>query len=81
MLKAYIGAKIILGEPMDEVTYLKKHGNTPEELPDREPRPGYHVVYPLDYHSWSPKEVFENAYRQLLDGEAKFIIDICGGGK
>ncbi len=28
-------------------------------------RPGYRVKYPDGYESWSPKEVFEKAYREL----------------
>lgn len=32
---------------------------------------GYKVVYPDGYVSWSPKDVFENAYRELLPEEAK----------
>lgn len=28
-------------------------------------KPGYKVVYPDDYVSWSPKDVFEEAYREL----------------
>jgi len=34
---------------------------------------GYKVVYPDGYISWSPKDVFENAYRKLTDGEKKLI--------
>jgi hypothetical protein len=28
-------------------------------------KPGYKIVYPDGYVSWSPKEVFERAYREL----------------
>lgn len=28
-------------------------------------KPGYKVVYPDGYVSWSPKDVFEEAYREL----------------
>lgn len=50
-MKTYIGTKIIHAEPM------QKNGLD-----------GYKVVYAPDgYESWSPKEVFEEAYR-LTDG-------------
>ncbi len=65
-MKSYIGAKIIKAEPMDELTFLKtfkgqdeKHGNPP----------GYHIRYPDGYDSWSPKDVFESAYRLILEAE------------
>ena len=29
---------------------------------DRDGKPGYAVIYPYGYKSWSPKEVFEAAY-------------------
>jgi len=28
-------------------------------------KPGYRVKYPDGYESWSPKDVFEKAYRKL----------------
>lgn len=28
-------------------------------------KPGYKVVYPDGYASWSPQDVFEKAYREL----------------
>ena len=71
-MKAFIGAKIILAEPMDEITFLKTVKNQ-TEIPDRETRPGYHVIYPDDYHSWSPEDVFENAYREVTNGEWRIV--------
>ncbi len=73
MLKAYVGTKIIMGEPMDECTFLSKYKH--QDLPNRETQPGYHVVYPDNYHSWSPKDVFENVYRELLRGETIFVLE------
>ncbi len=72
-MKPFIGAKIIQAEPMDECTFLNIHKK--QDVTNRETRPGYHVVYPDNYHSWSPKEVFETAYREVLDGEIDMIID------
>ena len=53
-MKQYIGTKIIHAEPLQrgDVNGIKD---------------GYKVVYPDGYESWSPKEVFEAAYR-LTDG-------------
>ncbi len=36
---------------------------------------GYKVVYADNYVSWSPKEVFEEAYRPVSVGEFKLIDD------
>lgn len=71
-MKTYIGTKIIQAEPMDEVTFLttvKKQ--TPS--PDRENQHGYLVIYPDGYKSWSPKNVFETAYREITDSELGLI--------
>ena len=68
--KLYIGAKLILGIPMDECTFLKKYkGQLALDVTNRETRPGYKVEYPDGYVSWSPKETFETAYREVTTGE------------
>lgn len=38
---------------------------------------GYKVVYPDGYVSWSPKEVFEQAYREISTGEKKLLMEKC----
>lgn len=61
-MKTYIGIKIIEAEPMNLGDYNKFRGWAipKNEDPSRE---GYLVKYPPDgYISWSPKEVFEDAY-------------------
>jgi len=74
--KSYIGAKIIQAEQMDECTFLKRQG---KDVSGRETRPGYMVMYPTNkegednYVSWSPKEVFEIAYRELTKGEKQLV--------
>ena len=35
--------------------------------------PGYKVIYPDGYVSWSPKEVFEHAYREITEDEANLV--------
>ena len=60
-MKEYIGTKIVNAEPMNLGDYNNYRGwPIPEdEDPERE---GYLVKYPDDYVSWSPKEIFEEAY-------------------
>jgi hypothetical protein len=36
--------------------------------------PGYRVVYPDNYESWSPKHVFDQAYRPVSDMEARLVV-------
>lgn len=62
-MNTYIGCKIIQAEPMTLSEYNAKFnkvvpaGDYGEE--------GYHVRYPDGYDSWSPKAVFEAAYRKV----------------
>ena len=65
-MKTYIGTKVIDAEPMTRGEYNKYRGwQIPSnENPDDE---GYRVVYPDGYVSWSPKSVFEEAYREIGD--------------
>ena len=51
-MQKYIGTKIIEAEPMPHI-----HGDKAED--------GYKVRYPDGYESWSPKDVFEEAYMKL----------------
>lgn len=64
-MKQYIGTKIIHAEPME------KNG-----------REGYKVVYPPDgYESWSPKDVFEEAYRETTGMPFGLAIEAAKKGK
>ena len=62
--RLYIGSKLILASEMDEATFTDSvKGKT---MPDtQETRLGYKVTYPDGYVSWSPKEAFETAYREV----------------
>lgn len=40
---------------------------------DLDGKPGYRVVYPDGYRSWSPKVVFESAYREITQDEAALV--------
>ena len=70
-MKAYIGAKIILAEEMTETEYLNTYKKgTNEESQGRE---GYLVQYSDNYKSWSPKETFETAYREVTEEERRLL--------
>jgi hypothetical protein len=69
----FIGTKLIKASAMDECTFLKQHKG--EDVTNRETRPGYRVTYPDGYVSWSPKDVFENAYRPITEGEFLFFAE------
>lgn len=43
------------------------------EPQQKDGEPGYKVVYADDYVSWSPKAVFEEAYRPISFGERDLI--------
>lgn len=62
-MKKFIGVKVINAEPMNLGVYNKYRGWT---IPsDEDPKKdGYLVVYMDGYESWSPKEIFEEAYRE-----------------
>lgn len=68
-MKLYIGTKIIAAEPMSEHTF-KNPINSASDID----RPGYKVVYEDGYVSWSPKETFEHAYREISDSEMRMIV-------
>ena len=69
-MKTYVGTKIIQAEPMDECSFLKSKG---QDVSSRETRPGYRVIYPDGYVSWSPEQTFEIAYREITDSELGLI--------
>ena len=55
-MKEYIGVKLVYAEPAKAEKDYGTH---------RAGEDGYKVVYQDGYESWSPKDVFENAYREL----------------
>lgn len=71
-MKAYIGCKIIKATPMSHHDFRDqiKMDEGPFPLEDKE---GYCVEYPDGYMSWSPKEVFEAAYREISEAEKDLI--------
>ena len=70
-MKQYIGTKMVAAEPAeritnpaDHVSYRKEGANGPTETGSKI-EAGYKVRYADGYESWSPKEVFEEAYREV----------------
>ena len=94
-MKEYIGTKIVQAAPalrfqllsgeMRVVPYDQIHENGPVDAVAVEE--GYKVVYQDGYESWSPKDVFETAYREtsgmtkidrILRGDKDTLVnEIC----
>lgn len=78
-MEKFIGVKLVEAEPMTALEASKKgyyRGNpvSDSELNDMK---GYHVHYTdNEYHSWSPKNVFENSYKQIADNVTSFEVRI-----
>ena len=60
-MKKYIGTKVIMAEPMTMTEAQKVLGG--ELKPVTVEEDGYLVEYKDGYKSWSPKSVFEEAYK------------------
>lgn len=65
-MKKYIGVKIITAEPMKLGEYNKLRGVCVDKDDAHYDDAGYKIVYSDDYMSWSPKAVFEEAYRTTM---------------
>lgn len=65
-MKKYIGTKLVEAKEMNLGDYNNYKGWT---IPENENplEEGYLVKYSDDYISWSPKEVFENSYLEVVD--------------
>lgn len=80
-MKQYIGTKIIEAAPairkggkVYDLTWPIPKSMEPEEL-------GYRVRYPDGYESWSPKDVFEEAYRPTDAMSFGLAIEAAKKGK
>lgn len=65
-MKKFIGTKEVSAMPMTLGEFIKMSGRNPYENDGKihgGNEPGYLVKYEDGYKSWSPKEVFEKAYR------------------
>lgn len=65
-LKPFIGCKVIEACEMSLTTYNQTYNKV---VPATGGEDGYVVFYPDGYVSWSPKSVFEEAYRPLNEKE------------
>ena len=79
-MKTYIGTKIIEAKPMTRGDYNTFRGWKIPEDENPEDR-GYIVKYPDGYISWSPKEVFEEAYRECDSMPFGLAIEAMKKGK
>lgn len=89
-MKQYIGTKIVQAEPANRFWF---ENGEKLVVPDSEDTPnrvreatagekGYKVVYPPDgYESWSPKDVFEAAYRETSGMSFGLAIEAAKMGK
>ena len=79
-MKTYIGTKIIEAKPMTRGDYNIFRG---WKIPENEnPEDGgYLVKYPDGYISWSPKEVFEEAYRECDSMPFGLAVEAMKKGK
>ena len=74
-MKKYLGVKIVEAEPMDEFTF--KRSKDVEPLDNDLNREGYKVVYEDGYVSWSPKEIFEEVYREIQVSERPGLYNVA----
>lgn len=79
-MDTYIGTKIIQAEPAYrcEGTVYPKSGPYPRSMHLED---GYKVRYPDGYESWSPKEVFDEAYRPTDAMTFGLAIEAMKAGK
>ena len=80
-MQQYIGTKIVEAAPavkkggkVYDLTWPIPRSMEPEE-------PGYRVRYPDGYESWSPKDVFEEAYRPTDAMNFGLAIEAAKKGK
>lgn len=77
-MKKFIGTKVIIAEPMTMVEAQKVLGR--ELKPATVEEDGYLVKYKDGYKSWSPKSVFEEAYREVGSVNFGGAIDLLKAG-
>ena len=72
-MPAYIGTKIVRAKSMTQHGFADRKGRDQPEGGRGVDHHGYLVVYPDGYESWSPKDVFEEAYRLVSDDERRMV--------
>ena len=87
-MKKYLGVKIIQAEPISKGEAWSRNlvkVDTATELTEEQfeklyKTDGYKVVYEDGYTSWSPKDVFEKAYKEIGDFKQAKQIDVFHNG-
>lgn len=76
-MKKYIGTKQIEADPMTLGDFVCVTGRNPYRNPDEHDpeEEGYHVRYKDGYESWSPKNVFEEAYKCADTFKDRLIVE------
>lgn len=77
-MKQYIGTKVIRAEPMTIAEAQKVLGR--EIKPATVEEDGYLVEYKDGYKSWSPKSIFDDAYREVDSINFGGAIDLLKAG-
>jgi len=75
----YIGVKIVEAEAMGLHDFNENHNHN-KVITSTQGNEGYKVVYPDGYVSWSPKVVFEEAYRKTNGMTLGLAIEATGKG-
>lgn len=79
-MEQFIGTKIVQAEPMSRSDWHESKG-WPVPIEDGWDGEGYKVRYEDGYESWSPKEVFEAAYRRTDGMNFGLAIEAAKMGK
>ena len=79
-MNQYIGSKTVQAEPMRRSAWHESKG-WPIPIEDGWDGEGYKVRYEDGYESWSPKEVFEAAYRRTDGMNFGLAIEAARMGK
>ena len=71
-MKHYIGCKLIEAELALRINgeVVQQEGDYIDIPPEATVEEGYRVRYPDGYESWSPKEVFEQAYFEVRENKS-----------
>jgi hypothetical protein len=73
-MKTFLGVKVVKAEPMTRGEFAASKGVPFPEGEDAQ-EPGFRVLYPDGYVSWSPQATFVEAYRDI-DGLMTFGLAI-----
>lgn len=75
LLQTFRGVKEVKAIPMDEFEAIENGICRPNE-DNHEWRLGYKVVYEDGYESWSPKDVFQKAYKKAETYKDRLEIEL-----